>query len=325
MGDLAQIHALWQVLADEPVGVFIRSAWPRAVRVAEEDVHVQVGAELFLHRHFRALVVRHGLAQALGNAFEPPPEAVEDVFRGIAIELDQHDVAAEPLDQGSDRGLIHGPLDQIAFPVAGHDTSGDLRRSQRDGGHIGQARLALSPSGARKPRLVALTKQLDEFGSQRAARHGVDGAVNSLVGYRQSGRRARRKIRCRFHFSKSPRDLLGGPTAAQPIGHCAPKRRLEIGADLAASSACSGTPILALRLRGRCAIAVGKSRRRGLAANDLAADGGWTEAELVCDLTPTTSGLKQQLDRDAIGLAQMRVVSSHLRDTLQDARCRIQP
>jgi len=91
---------------------------------------------------------------------------------------------------------------------------------------------------------------------------------------------------------------------------------------LVASSACSGTPTLASRLRGRCAIAVGKSRRRGLAANDLAADGGRTEAELVCDLAPTTSGLKQQLDRDAIGLAQMRVVSSHLRDTLQDARCR---
>ena len=123
-------------------------------------------------------------------------------------------------------------------------------------------------------------------------------------------------------MSKSARDLLGGPTAAQPIDHCAPKRRLEIGAELAASSACSGTPTLALRLRGRCAIAVGKSLRRGLAANDLAADGGRTAAELVCDLTPTTSGLKQQLDRNAIGLAQMRVVSSHLRDTLQDARCR---
>ena len=38
MTDLAEVHALGQVLADQPVGVFIGSTLPGAVGIAEEDV-----------------------------------------------------------------------------------------------------------------------------------------------------------------------------------------------------------------------------------------------------------------------------------------------
>lgn len=61
------------------IGVFVGAALPRAVGVAEEDVHVELGAEGFVQGHLRALVVGHGFAQALGDGLEPAFEAVEDV------------------------------------------------------------------------------------------------------------------------------------------------------------------------------------------------------------------------------------------------------
>jgi hypothetical protein len=39
--DLAEIHALWQVFADEAVGVFVGASLPGAMGIAEEDVDVQ--------------------------------------------------------------------------------------------------------------------------------------------------------------------------------------------------------------------------------------------------------------------------------------------
>jgi hypothetical protein len=72
MTDKAQIHALGQELADQPIGILIRAALPRAVRIAEEDVHVQRGTQRLMQRHLRALVVGHGFTQARGHGFEAP-------------------------------------------------------------------------------------------------------------------------------------------------------------------------------------------------------------------------------------------------------------
>lgn len=41
LSDGAQVHALGQVLSDEAIGILVRTTQPRAMRVAEEDVHVQ--------------------------------------------------------------------------------------------------------------------------------------------------------------------------------------------------------------------------------------------------------------------------------------------
>ena len=69
MADLAEVHALGQELAHQAVGVLVGAALPRAVWVAEEDVDLQVGAQGFVQRHLRALVVGHGQALSSRECF----------------------------------------------------------------------------------------------------------------------------------------------------------------------------------------------------------------------------------------------------------------
>lgn len=45
-----------QVAADEPVGVFVGSSRPGAVRVSEEHVHTRVVGQALVAGHFSALV-----------------------------------------------------------------------------------------------------------------------------------------------------------------------------------------------------------------------------------------------------------------------------
>ena len=75
VANVAQVHALGKELADEAIGLLIEAALSGAVRVAEEDVHIQFGAERPVQRHLRALIVGHGFAQALGDGFKPALEA----------------------------------------------------------------------------------------------------------------------------------------------------------------------------------------------------------------------------------------------------------
>src|SRR4051794_8327895 len=52
----AQVGALREVLAQQPVGVLVRPALPRAVRVAEVDLQARVDPQLRVLRHLRSLV-----------------------------------------------------------------------------------------------------------------------------------------------------------------------------------------------------------------------------------------------------------------------------
>ena len=63
-----QVHALGQILSNEPVDVLETAQMPRAVRVAEVHLHACVGRQLRVPGHLLALVVRQRLAHRLGNA-----------------------------------------------------------------------------------------------------------------------------------------------------------------------------------------------------------------------------------------------------------------
>ena len=60
--DERQIRALGQVVADATVLAFAGTALPRTVRVAEEDLQVEIGGEQLGLGHLRALVVGEGFA-----------------------------------------------------------------------------------------------------------------------------------------------------------------------------------------------------------------------------------------------------------------------
>jgi hypothetical protein len=66
----AQVSFAWEVLAEEAVGVFVASALPWAVRVAEVDLHVGVRGEAYVISHLFPLIPGQRPAQLgrqLGN------------------------------------------------------------------------------------------------------------------------------------------------------------------------------------------------------------------------------------------------------------------
>ena len=75
----AQIRPLGQVLAHQAIHVLVGTPLPGAVRVAEVHRYAGLLAELLVHAHLPALVVRHAQAHRLGNAQQLVREALQDV------------------------------------------------------------------------------------------------------------------------------------------------------------------------------------------------------------------------------------------------------
>lgn len=63
----AQVRALGQVLAQQPVGVLASAALPGAVWIAEVHRHAGASCEVLVARQFLALVIGQALAHRLGN------------------------------------------------------------------------------------------------------------------------------------------------------------------------------------------------------------------------------------------------------------------
>ena len=208
--------------------------------------------------------------------------------------------------------------------MARDDACSHLGRAQADVGHVGQATLAGGTARAWQPRLVALAQQAHQFSAQGAARHGVDRTVDGLVRHAQRPRR--QGLRCKtgrlVHLGQFARDLLRRPTTAQAIDDRAPQGRLRVRAQLAADRSSVTAALLAARLGNTGLVVAGQSGRLGLAAIDLPADRRAADAELARDRRAVELGLQQCLDRHPVSRRHVRIVGSHLGDTLQVGRCR---
>ena len=54
--NIRQVHPFWEVLAQQTVGVFVRSALPRLLRIAEVDLHVGRQREALMVCHLFATI-----------------------------------------------------------------------------------------------------------------------------------------------------------------------------------------------------------------------------------------------------------------------------
>ena len=63
----AEVGALREVLAQQPVGVLIRAALPWAVRIAEVDLKTGVDPQACVLAHLRPLIPSQRLSQLLGQ------------------------------------------------------------------------------------------------------------------------------------------------------------------------------------------------------------------------------------------------------------------
>ena len=99
MGDEAEVSTLGQVLADEAIGVFVCTALPWAVWVAEIDRHIKALGEFVVHGHLGTSIVGHGLAHEFWNASQAFDECVSDMLRAGVIKLGEHDHSSDALDE----------------------------------------------------------------------------------------------------------------------------------------------------------------------------------------------------------------------------------
>ena len=69
LGELAQIGRFGQKLAQQAVGVFVRSTRPRGMGIAEPDVDLHAAGEFGVAGHFEAPVAGQALSQKGGQVF----------------------------------------------------------------------------------------------------------------------------------------------------------------------------------------------------------------------------------------------------------------
>src|SRR5665647_1038954 len=121
LGVFGQVGALWEVLAQEPVGVLVGAALPRGVRVAEEHRNAGGDGEPGVFGHLPALVPGQGALQQGGKAAHRDLQQRGQPDRGVVVRHPRQDrVPRGPLDQGDDRRGVARAHDQVPLPVAGN-------------------------------------------------------------------------------------------------------------------------------------------------------------------------------------------------------------
>ena len=164
-----QVGALRQVLAQQPVGVLVGAALPRAVWIGKEDLDGEPLGQLLVLGHFFPPIIRQGFAQQRGHM----PEFLGEPFsgtRGIgSVHSGQDDQARRPLHQSADRRAIARALDEIAFPVARYRAGGHLGGALGNRRHVGDLAPSVCPSCPRPTRLARLTQGRQQLAPQGAA------------------------------------------------------------------------------------------------------------------------------------------------------------
>jgi hypothetical protein len=125
--DGAQVGALGEELAQQTVGVLVAAARPAGMRITKSDVCFQPSSQLRVASHLAATVVSHGPAQHSRQAFHLAGEAFQRRFGSAAAHFAENEKACLALDHRAHGRAVEGPLDQIAFPMTGHQTALDLR------------------------------------------------------------------------------------------------------------------------------------------------------------------------------------------------------
>ena len=207
-----EVGALGEVLAEQSVGVLVGASLPGRVGVAEVDGDTGLDAEAGVFGHLDALVPGDRAAQRVGQCRDRGGHLVSDVFSGLVVaEVQQDHEAGGTLDQCADRGTVVAADDQVAFPVAGHGSVGDLGRAFADHDHVGDPASVLCAS-AWSTLGAAGAEAAGEFSAQLAAALDVEGFVDGLVGHphlRPVGER----------LAEPPSDLFWGPQPFQIGDH----------------------------------------------------------------------------------------------------------
>ena len=220
LGVARQVCPLGEVLAQQPIRVFIGAALPRAVRIGKEDLDREPLGQALVLGHLFPSIIRQGFAQQRGHVPEFLREAYSGTPRIRPVHPGQENQACGALHQRPDRRAIASPLDQVAFPVAGHRAGGDLGGTLGHRCHVGDLAASIGPARPRSACLVRLTQRRQQFAAQGSAWQHIQAHIDGL------GREVFPHV-VRIRALETPGNLLGRAALRQLRPHILPQPGVE--------------------------------------------------------------------------------------------------
>jgi len=180
LGVARQVGALGQILAQQPIRVFVGAALPRAVRIGKEDSDREPVRQAFVLSHLFSPIVGQCFAQQGGHVPVLVREPVAGTPRIRPLQPCQEDQARRPLHQGADGRAIACPLDEVAFPVARQGAGGHAGGALGNGRHVGDMAVSVCPSPPRPAGLARLTQHRQQFAVQGSAWQHIQRRIDGL-------------------------------------------------------------------------------------------------------------------------------------------------
>ena len=180
LGVARQVCSFGQVLAQQPVRILVGASLPRRMRIGKEHLNLEGLRQARVFGHLFATIVRQRFPQEGRYMPEFLTEALSGTRRIRSLHPGQDDQTCRPLHQRSNRRPIAGPLQEIAFPVAGHRAGHHLSGACGNRRHVGDLAPSIRSPRPRAPRLVRLTQGREQFGTQRSPREHIQTRIDGF-------------------------------------------------------------------------------------------------------------------------------------------------
>src|SRR5271170_6273797 len=127
LGIAGQVGFSGEVLSQQPVGVFVGAALPRALRITEVDVHLRGHGEALVFGHLQPSVPGQRAPQRRGEFTSLPGQRIDYGRCVLAGHFDQDGETQMSFHQGCDV-TVAGAAEQISLPMTRNGTIFNLCR-----------------------------------------------------------------------------------------------------------------------------------------------------------------------------------------------------
>ena len=165
-----QIRALEQILAQQAIGVLVGPALPGAVRIGKEHLDGEPLGQALVFRHLFAPIVGQRLAQRGWHRREFPGEPLSGMPCIGPVEPGQNDQARRPFHEAAHGRGVSGPLDEVAFPVAGDGAARHFRRAGGNRRHVRDVAASIGSPRSRPAGLARLPQSAASSSLRRVPR-----------------------------------------------------------------------------------------------------------------------------------------------------------
>ncbi len=207
--DFTEVRALWQVPANETIGILIRTSLPGCIGTGKVASDPEFCRELLMLGVLGPVVQRERLASLGRQLFQPINDRPVGLVGALTGKLGDKNETALPFDQGVECCFTLTRYQAVAFPVSGVATTLHGFRPGIDRNPVGNRGLShFSADALISPFLVSPAKQLNHLQAVR-----ILGMIDKLIdGFVIDG------LSWMVNLDSSG-DLLRGPSFGKTVFH----------------------------------------------------------------------------------------------------------